>query len=111
MLLHTRSDRPVDPLTVDVLRLVDRVLNKNAIRYFIGGASARDLLLSNVLGFEIERAIRDIDFAIAAPPGHTDACELPAVARRSRSATDQPGARADDGADAPKRRGNAGGGE
>jgi predicted nucleotidyltransferase len=67
MLLHTRSDRPVDPLTVDVLRLVDRVLNKNAIRYFVGGASARDLLLSNVLGFEIERATRDIDFAIAAP--------------------------------------------
>jgi len=35
----------------------------------------------------------------------------PTVARRSRSASDQPGASADGGADAPKRRGNAGGGE
>ena len=67
MLLHTRPDRSVDPLTVEVLRLVDRVLTINGIRYFIGGASARDLLLSNVLGFEIQRATKDIDFAIAAP--------------------------------------------
>jgi predicted nucleotidyltransferase len=67
MLLYTRPDRPVDPLTVQVLRLVDRVLNLNGIRYFIGGASARDLLLSNVLGFGIQRATKDIDFAIAAP--------------------------------------------
>jgi predicted nucleotidyltransferase len=67
MLLNTRPDRPVDPLTVEVLRSVDRILNNNGIRYFIGGASARDLLLSNVFGFEIQRATKDIDFAIPAP--------------------------------------------
>lgn len=66
-MLSVRPDRPVDPLTVEVLRTVDRVLKSNALEYFVTGATARDILLSNVYGLPVERATRDIDLAIATP--------------------------------------------
>jgi predicted nucleotidyltransferase len=65
-MLRTPPDRSVDPLTVAVLRVVDRVLGQTRTPYFLVGATARDLLLWNVFGLPIERATRDIDLAIAA---------------------------------------------
>lgn len=58
------ADRAVDPLTVEVLRAVDTVLKNDGARYFLLGATARDLLLWNVHGQTIERATRDIDLAV-----------------------------------------------
>lgn len=49
-----------------MLRVLDRVLREEGISYLVVGATARDLLLFNVCGYETSRATRDIDLAIAA---------------------------------------------
>jgi predicted nucleotidyltransferase len=63
-MLFVRPDRPVDPLTIDVLRAIDSTAKKIGVTYFISGATARDILLSNVYGFAVDRATSDIDVAI-----------------------------------------------
>lgn len=62
--LSVRSDRPLDPITVDVLCAVDSAARDLAIDYFVAGAMARDIVLLNVLGFDTLRATRDIDLAV-----------------------------------------------
>ena len=64
-MLLPRADRPVDPFTIEVLRLIDRILKANTVPYFLVGATARDLLLWNVFGLPVERATDDIDLALA----------------------------------------------
>lgn len=56
---------PVDPLTCRVLRLIDQAIATIGSRYFVAGATARDLMLVNVFGLRPGRATRDIDFGIA----------------------------------------------
>lgn len=63
--LSVRSDRPVDNLTVAVLRDVDRVALELSLPYFVAGAMARDILLTHVSGLDIRRATLDVDFAVA----------------------------------------------
>ena len=60
-----RPDRPVDPLTVAVLREIISLARKLDLQYFLAGAMARDIVLTNVFGIDIGRATRDVDFAIA----------------------------------------------
>ena len=62
--LSVRSDRPLDPITVEVLRAVNAAARDLAIDYFVAGAMARDIVLLNVLGFDTLRATRDIDLAV-----------------------------------------------
>lgn len=63
--LSVRSDRPLDPITVEVLCAVDSAARDLAIDYFVAGAMARDIVLLNVLGFDTLRATRDIDLAVS----------------------------------------------
>jgi predicted nucleotidyltransferase len=62
--LSVRSDRPLDPITVEVLSAVNAAARDLAIDYFVAGAMARDIVLLNVLGFDTLRATRDIDLAV-----------------------------------------------
>jgi predicted nucleotidyltransferase len=62
--LSVRSDRPLDPITVEVLSAVDSAARDLAIGYFVAGAMARDIVLLNVFGFDTMRATRDIDLAV-----------------------------------------------
>lgn len=62
--ISARPDRPIDPLLLDILRRVDAVAHELGIEYFVGGALARDLILSHVFGKETGRATRDVDLGI-----------------------------------------------
>ncbi len=64
-MLSVRPDRPVNPITVAVLRAVGRVFNDLNLPYFVAGAVARDIVISHVFGFDTGRATRDVDFAVA----------------------------------------------
>jgi predicted nucleotidyltransferase len=59
-----RSDRPLDPPVVDLLKTIDHVMKTRNQPYFIVGATARDLLLTHVFGLETGRATRDLDIGI-----------------------------------------------
>jgi predicted nucleotidyltransferase len=48
-----------------LLRLMDRVARSLGLRYFVVGATARDILMYHLHGFPVNRASPDIDFAIA----------------------------------------------
>jgi predicted nucleotidyltransferase len=62
--LSVRSDRPVDPITLEVLSAVDSAARDLAIRYFVAGAMARDIVLLNIFGIDTIEATRDIDLAV-----------------------------------------------
>lgn len=62
--LSVRSDRPLDPITIEVLSAVDSAARDLAIDYFVTGAMARDIVLLNVFGFDTIVATRDIDLAV-----------------------------------------------
>ena len=64
-MLCVPPDRPVDPLTVDVLRAVDPLARELQIPYFVVGAMARDILLTHVFGIKTGLGTRDVDFAVA----------------------------------------------
>ena len=63
--LTVRSDRPVDAVTIEVLRILDGELRHLECLYMVVGATARDILLLNVFGKPVMRATEDIDYAIA----------------------------------------------
>jgi len=62
--LSVSSDRPLAPLTLEVMERVDVLLRGAGIPYMLVGATARDLLLFHVYGNRIVRATYDLDFAI-----------------------------------------------
>ncbi len=62
--LSVGPDRPVDPITIEVLRAVDAAATALAIPYFVAGAMARDIIMLNVFGFDTIRATRDLDLAV-----------------------------------------------
>src|SRR5882762_11545 len=62
--LFISPERPVDPFTISILQLIDRLLRDEKIRYMLVGATARDLLLYHVFGHAVTRATYDLDFAI-----------------------------------------------
>ena len=65
-MLSVKADRPVDPLTLAVMREVDALARQMKLTYFVCGAAARDIVLQHVYGIETGRATADVDFAIAA---------------------------------------------
>jgi predicted nucleotidyltransferase len=64
-MIFVRPDRPVDPLTLDVLRVIDPLARELQIPYFVVGAMARDIVLTHVCGIETGEGTRDVDFALA----------------------------------------------
>lgn len=57
-------ERPVDPLTVEVLRMVVDCAGRLEVPIFVAGAMARDIVLYHLHGFDPERATSDLDFAV-----------------------------------------------
>src|ERR1700712_106408 len=62
--LFISPERPVDPFTLSILDLIDRLLHDAKVHYMLVGATARDLLLYHVFGHAVTRATYDLDFAI-----------------------------------------------
>jgi len=56
--------KTIDPITVEILEIVNRAANELSVPYFLVGAKARDILLHHVLGANVQRATLDYDFAI-----------------------------------------------
>lgn len=54
----------IDPLTVEILTTVERVTARCAIRYFVVGATARDMVLYHAHGIRPGRATMDIDLGV-----------------------------------------------
>lgn len=59
------KSRPVDPVTLHILSVVNRVAGELDLPYIVVGATARDLLLFHVFGIPVTRATADVDFAVA----------------------------------------------
>jgi len=64
-MISVAPERPVAPIALDVLTVVDRVARSLGFDYFVTGAMARDILLYHVSGLETGRATRDVDIAVA----------------------------------------------
>jgi predicted nucleotidyltransferase len=62
--LSISAERPVDALTLQILKLLDGLLRREGIPYMLVGATARDLLLHHVYGHAVTRATYDLDYAI-----------------------------------------------
>lgn len=87
----------IDPGTVEVLQLVEKVASELGILYVVIGATARDLVLHHYYGAKIQRATQDIDYAIqvadwSAFSALTEAlikkgCEATKMAHRFKSPT------------------------
>ncbi|MBK7472744.1 MAG: nucleotidyl transferase AbiEii/AbiGii toxin family protein [Betaproteobacteria bacterium] len=52
-------------MTLAVLRAIAETTHGLGLPYFVAGAMARDILLTNVFGIDTGRATRDVDFAVA----------------------------------------------
>ena len=64
-MLSVGSDRPVDPLTVATMRAIDNAAQTFKLPYFLAGAMARDIILTNVHGINTGLATLDVDFGVA----------------------------------------------
>lgn len=65
MALTPRPERPIDSLTLSVMREVSDAATDLGLDTFLVGATARIILLEHVFGLHTGRATRDIDFAFA----------------------------------------------
>lgn len=79
-----RPDRPVDPITIEILREVAAAAEAEGIDHMLVGATARDVLLTHVFGLEVRRATHDVDFAVAVKDwGQFDALRAGLLARKT----------------------------
>lgn len=60
-----RLDRPIDPVITEILAAVAEAARAEGIAHMLVGATARDILLTHVLGLDAPRSTRDVDFAVA----------------------------------------------
>lgn len=60
-----RSDRPLDPVTHNIVRQIHDACAALGIEHVLIGASARDIMLTHIFGRAIRRATRDVDVAVA----------------------------------------------
>lgn len=63
-MLEVRPDRPVDALLKQILQEVCDVTAALNLEFFVGGAMARDILLTHVFGQRLARATRDVDLGL-----------------------------------------------
>ena len=64
-MVSIKPDRPIDRLTVAVMREIDALAHELELPYFVCGAMARDILLTHVHGINTGSETRDVDFGIA----------------------------------------------
>ena len=64
-MLSIARERPVAPITLAVLTLVDRIARQLALDYLVTGAMAKDLVLYGVFGLDTGGATLDVDLAVA----------------------------------------------
>ena len=57
----------IDQQTVAIYELIASVAEAKNIKFFVVGATARDLVLHHGFGIEVRRATRDIDLAVQVP--------------------------------------------
>jgi len=62
--LEIRHDQ-IDPAVLDVIRKIDDIAGKLETKYFLAGATAREVILRHVFGRPPGRRSLDIDFGIA----------------------------------------------
>ncbi len=65
------SDKIGNPLLVDLLRKVSRCFAEIGQDFFVIGATARDILIRQLVGISSGRKTRDLDLAIAIPNWNT----------------------------------------
>jgi len=63
--LIPRPDRPVDPITIPVIREIHKASLELGLPVMLVGATARIILLENIFGLNVGRTTNDIDFAFA----------------------------------------------
>lgn len=79
-----RADRPVDPVTIDILRAVAEEARAEGIDYMLVGATARDVLLTHVFGIASRRATYDVDFAVTVKDRSPRDAKAEASSRQTR---------------------------
>jgi predicted nucleotidyltransferase len=62
--LEIKHDQ-IDPTMLDVIRKIDDIVGKQETKYFLAGATAREVILRHVFGRPAGRRTLDIDFGIA----------------------------------------------
>ena len=60
-----KPEHPIDERFIEILRAVKEETASEGIDYMLVGATARDILLTNVFGIPAPRATKDMDFAVA----------------------------------------------
>jgi predicted nucleotidyltransferase len=63
--LPLRPIKPVNEVTVEILGALHQKALAVGCKFFVAGATARDLILVHLFGLKAERATNDIDFGIA----------------------------------------------
>jgi predicted nucleotidyltransferase len=63
--LTPKPDRPVEPITLSVIRKIHKASQALGFPVFLVGAMARIILLENIFGLSAGRATVDVDFAFA----------------------------------------------
>jgi predicted nucleotidyltransferase len=59
------SHDQIDPLILEAIRKIDEVARRHETKYFLAGATAREVILRHVFGRPAGRRTLDIDFGIA----------------------------------------------
>lgn len=62
--LDLRGDRPLPAIVVELLRHVAATAHAAKLEWFVGGASARDIVLTHVHGIVATRATADVDIGV-----------------------------------------------
>lgn len=89
-MLSAAPERPVPPITVEVLTILDRVARDLSLDYFVAGAMARDILLHHVFGLETGRATLDVDLGVAVESwAQFDAMKVRLIETRELTADDR----------------------
>ncbi|MFL9906640.1 nucleotidyl transferase AbiEii/AbiGii toxin family protein [Paraburkholderia sp. RL17-337-BIB-A] len=63
--LDLLDSRPLPALVVELLRHVAETANASNVEWFVGGATARDIMLTHVHGIEATRATADVDIGVS----------------------------------------------
>lgn len=59
-MLKRLPDRDIDPILRAILEQARNATDALEIPFFVGGAMARDIILTHVFGQEVKRATRDV---------------------------------------------------
>ena len=63
-MLKRLPDRDIDPILRAILEQARNATDALEIPFFVGGAMARDIILTHVFGQEVKRATRDVDLGL-----------------------------------------------